>query len=75
MKRLGATPAETMFLGDSIADIRAGKAADVLTAAVQWFELVQTKHFQVAPDILFTSPAQITEYVTAQRGNQRGSLE
>ncbi|WP_127585782.1 HAD family hydrolase [Paenibacillus koleovorans] len=63
MERLGSTPEETMFLGDSIADVCAGKAAGVLTAAVRWFEHVQTQHFEVEPDLLFTAPEQVTRYI------------
>jgi pyrophosphatase PpaX len=62
MEQLHAVPEETMFLGDSIADIRAGKAAGVLTVAVQWFEHVQTRSFELEPDLLFTNPVQVTEY-------------
>ncbi len=68
MSRLNATPEETMFLGDSIADIRAGKGAGVLTAAVQWFEHVQTRDFEVTPDLLFTHPSQVTDYLKTDKG-------
>lgn len=68
MKQLDASPEETMFLGDSIADIRAGKSAGVLTIAVHWFEHVQTRTFEVEPDYLFTHPSQVTDYLA---GNGR----
>ncbi|MFK7695367.1 HAD family hydrolase [Paenibacillus sp. HJGM_3] len=68
MSRLQSTPEETVFLGDSIADVRAGKAAGVPTIAVQWFDHVQTRAFEVEPDRLFTDPVQVTEYAALRNG-------
>lgn len=36
MKRLGADPATTVYVGDSVHDMHSGRSAGVLTAAVLW---------------------------------------
>jgi len=53
MKFVGASPEEVVFLGDSNADIVAGKAAGVLTYAVQWLSTYQSVEYEVKPDGIF----------------------
>ena len=59
MRRLDVTPDESVFIGDSPFDIRAGQAAGVMTAAVGWgiFPVVRLKELE--PDFFFDSPDQI----------------
>lgn len=71
IRLLGADPDETLYVGDSNADIQAGKEAGVRVGGVHWFEVVQTRHFAVEPDVLFTSPGQLLEYVGAQNPGKR----
>lgn len=44
---------EAVFLGDSNADIRAGKAAGLPTYGVQWLSTYQSTHFEIEPDLIF----------------------
>ncbi|MBP2243281.1 phosphoglycolate phosphatase/pyrophosphatase PpaX [Cytobacillus eiseniae] len=46
---------EAIFLGDSDADILAGKQANVHTIGVQWLPNYQTLEFSVQPDQMFNS--------------------
>ncbi|GGE32249.1 phosphohydrolase [Pullulanibacillus camelliae] len=48
-----ATPAETIYVGDSDADIAAGKSAGVLTVGACWMERTQSEHFIQAPDRVY----------------------
>jgi pyrophosphatase PpaX len=45
---------EVVFVGDSNADIMAGKSANILTIGAHWFETVQTTNFSMEPDHIFT---------------------
>lgn len=51
--QLGVKNHEAMFVGDSDADIQAGKDADVYTVGVHWLPDIQTIEFSVAPHVLF----------------------
>ncbi|WP_409274527.1 HAD family hydrolase [Neobacillus sp. SCS-31] len=55
LAELGVSPAEAIFLGDSDADILAGKKANVHTIGVQWLPNYQSLEFTVQPDEVFTS--------------------
>ncbi|MDP4083303.1 MAG: HAD family hydrolase [Bacillota bacterium] len=46
---------EAVFLGDSDADIQAGKQANVYTIGVQWLPNYQTFEFSIEPDQIFRS--------------------
>lgn len=52
---LDVLPNEAVFLGDSDADILAGKKANVLTVGVQWLPNYQTAEFNVQPDEVYRS--------------------
>ncbi|MTT32939.1 HAD-IA family hydrolase [Terrilactibacillus sp. BCM23-1] len=54
MKELGSTPQEMIFIGDSMADIQAGKRANVTTAGVHWLDTYQSDHFETKPDYIWT---------------------
>lgn len=47
---LGVNKDEVAFIGDSDADISAGKAAEVLTIGVHWLPTVQSATFKEEPD-------------------------
>ncbi|MDQ8739172.1 HAD family hydrolase [Paenibacillus sp. LHD-38] len=53
----------TVFLGDSNADILAGKAAGVRTFAVQWLSTFQSSVFEIEPDRLFKSTIEFIEVI------------
>jgi len=50
---LGITNNEAIFIGDSDADIEAGKEAHVHTIGVQWLADYQTASFSIQPDAYF----------------------
>lgn len=54
MEELNVTPEEVVFVGDSEADILAGKEANVTTVGVHWSEEVQSANFTTKPDYYFT---------------------
>ncbi|WP_219838248.1 HAD family hydrolase [Paenibacillus sp. R14(2021)] len=56
---LGSQPDEALFIGDSHADIKAGKAAGVLTIGVHWLPTVQSQAFEPQPDYLFRSTREL----------------
>ncbi|MDD9268484.1 HAD family hydrolase [Paenibacillus sp. GCM10023248] len=53
----GSQAEKVVFLGDSHADIMAGKSAGVRTYAVQWLSTYQTTAFDIQPDAIFTNTA------------------
>ncbi|RDU35638.1 HAD family hydrolase [Neobacillus piezotolerans] len=55
LAELGVSTAEAIFLGDSDADILAGKKANVHTIGVHWLPNYQSLEFTVEPDQVFTS--------------------
>ncbi|MDR6552661.1 NUDIX hydrolase N-terminal domain-containing protein [Paenibacillus qinlingensis] len=60
---LGVTRDEAVFVGDSNADIKAGKAAGLRTYGVQWLSTYQSSHFEMEPDGLFTSVDQFHKLI------------
>lgn len=54
---------EAIFVGDSQADILAGKSANIMTVGVNWFDTVQTSHFTVEPDYRFTRTEELVSYI------------
>ncbi|QDP39881.1 HAD family hydrolase [Radiobacillus deserti] len=63
LHRLEVHPDEAMFIGDSNADIQAGKEAGVTTVGVHWLEHVQTKEFNLEPDQYFESIKEFKEWI------------
>jgi len=51
---LGCSPQETLFVGDSNADIEAGKRAGVKTVGVNWLENSHGSEFLIKPDYEFS---------------------
>ncbi|CEG26211.1 HAD family hydrolase [Bacillus sp. B-jedd] len=54
---------EAIFLGDSDADILAGKKAGVYTIGVQWLPNFQTEEFSVQPDAFFKSIEELNAFL------------
>ncbi|MEJ8548252.1 HAD-IA family hydrolase [Brevibacillus borstelensis] len=64
MEQLGAAPDQTIFVGDSNADIMAGKAAGLVTVGVTWLPVTQKAgSFQPEPDYQFTDKNAFAEWV------------
>ncbi|ACX65976.1 HAD family hydrolase [Paenibacillus sp. Y412MC10] len=60
---LGLRTSDVVFVGDSDADIAAGKSAQVLTIGAHWFDTVQNAQFAVEPDNIFTRPDQLITWI------------
>ncbi|OZB97716.1 HAD family hydrolase [Paenibacillus sp. XY044] len=63
MAVLGVAPEETLFIGDSHADMAAGRAAGTRIGGAMWFETVQSQDLLPVPDYVFTSPLQVVELI------------
>lgn len=61
---LDVLPNEAVFLGDSDADIMAGKQANVLTIGVHWLPNYQTINFNVQPDEVYSSINELIDTFT-----------
>lgn len=57
MKRLSASPEETLYIGDSTADIQAGLSANVKTVGVNWLSNSHGSKFAVKPHYEFINIA------------------
>ncbi len=60
---LGVENNEVVFIGDSDADIQAGKEANVHTVGVQWLPDYQTVEFEIEPDYFFNSVNQFVDFI------------
>jgi pyrophosphatase PpaX len=61
VRLLGADPRATVYVGDSIHDLRSGRAAGVLTAAVLWGPFSRTHLEAGEPDFWLEQPAELLE--------------
>lgn len=66
-RALGIDPADAVYAGDSVVDLRAGRAAGMRTAAVLWpktgegeAERFVNRIRELAPDWVFARPAELT---------------
>lgn len=59
MERLGAAPAEAWYVGDSIHDIAAGRAAGVRTAGVLWGPFPRDELDAAGPDRILARPDEL----------------
>jgi phosphoglycolate phosphatase/pyrophosphatase PpaX len=66
MQRLGVNASETAYVGDSNADIRAAKAADVISFGVNWLGTSQESRFSAQPDHYVTSTDQFLDIVNGK---------
>ncbi|WP_042220652.1 HAD family hydrolase [Oceanobacillus manasiensis] len=60
LRDLNIEKSEAMFIGDSNADIEAGKRADVFTIGVQWLPEFQTSEFTGEPDRIYKKVSDFT---------------
>lgn len=63
LEQLNIKNTEAVFLGDSDADILAGKQANVHTIGVQWLPNYQTLEFHSQPDQMFSSVYDFMQYL------------
>jgi len=63
LDRLRADPAETVFLGDSAADVRAGRAAGVLTLGAMWGSYFGRELLESRPDRVFHRPEEVADFL------------
>jgi pyrophosphatase PpaX len=60
---LGAVPATTVYVGDSIHDMNSGRAAGVLTAAALWGPFSRAQLEETGPDYWLEKPGDLVELV------------
>ncbi|MBG9786717.1 HAD family hydrolase [Brevibacillus laterosporus] len=64
MKHFQAYPENTLYVGDSQADITAARAAGIYAVGVNWFPASQSNGiFDPSPDVLFTEPSMMMEWL------------
>ncbi len=63
VRLLGTDPAATVYIGDSIHDLRSGRAAGVRTAAVLWGPFGREHLARAEPDYWLQRPEEIVELV------------
>jgi len=57
----GSDPRQTLFVGDSVYDMRAGRSAGVLTGAALWGPFGRDILAPESPDLLFARPADVVK--------------
>ena len=62
-EKLGLSPAECMYVGDSPFDIQAGNAAGCTTVAVLWGMFSEADLAAEHPDIVISKPSQLSELI------------
>jgi pyrophosphatase PpaX len=65
---LGADRRDAVFVGDSIHDMHAGRAAGVATAAALWGPFGREHLAPTAPDFWLTTPHEVVELVGIEGG-------
>lgn len=76
MQQMGSAPEETIYVGDSSVDVRAGKAAGLVTVGVNWLAVTQGEgSFDPEPDYVFTKVEAFRDWVLAQRTAEKGNAE
>jgi pyrophosphatase PpaX len=66
---LGADPAATVYVGDSVHDMRSGRAAGVRTAAALWGPFSRAQLEEAEPNYWLETPQDLVELVTLVRGD------
>ncbi|HEU5170634.1 MAG TPA: HAD-IA family hydrolase [Gemmatimonadales bacterium] len=67
VRLLGASPGTTVYVGDSIHDMRSGRAAGVLTAAVLWGPFGREHLEHADPDFWLERPEEIVGLVSGEQ--------
>lgn len=65
LARLGVAPGEAIFVGDTDADVAAGRAAGLVTVGAGWFAATG-QPLTLQPDHFFTRVAEFREYLEAR---------
>ena len=63
LEKLGATPEETIYCGDSGVDMQTGKRAGIVTIGVDWGFRTQEELWENGADYVLSSPSQLPELV------------
>ena len=66
LKVLKLDKREVLFVGDSHLDIKAGKAAGILTAGALWGAVESKKLLNSKPDYIFETPLEFIDFVQKQ---------
>ena len=67
VRLLGADPTTTVYVGDSIHDMRSGRAAGVRTAAVLWGPFGRSHLEEAQPDYWLERPSDVLDLVGARK--------
>ncbi len=54
LKMLNVAPEDAVYVGDSNADVAAGKSAGLTTIGVKWMPITQSREFRPSPDYEFS---------------------
>ena len=73
VRMLGADPATTVYVGDSIHDMQSGRAAGVLTAAALWGPFTRAQLEPAQPDFWLEEPAQLLDLVSGGQPGRPGT--
>ena len=73
LERLGATPAGSLYVGDSPVDIEAGRAAGMATAAVAWGVFGREALLAAGPDHWVETPAALEALCLRGAGAEPGA--
>ena len=65
MRELGADPASTIMVGDSVSDIKAAREAGVAVASVLWDAHAPEKVLELHPDFVFHSVQDLKTWICA----------
>ncbi len=68
MRRMDAAPDESVYIGDSPFDIKAGQAAGIRTAAVGWGIFAPQRLKELEPDFYFEKPDEILDLCPPGKG-------
>jgi pyrophosphatase PpaX len=60
---LGVAKGQTIFVGDSHADIKAGKDAGIVTIGVHWLNTVQSLNFEPLPEYIFKTTSELVNLI------------
>jgi pyrophosphatase PpaX len=64
---LGADPATTLYVGDSVHDMHSGRAAGVHTAAALWGPFARAHLEEAKPDYWLETPRDLVELVRGEK--------
>lgn len=67
-RRLGLPPEEIIYIGDSIKDVEAGRAAGVFTVAALWADTEGSEPLNARPDAACLNPGELPGLVAARAG-------